>query len=30
MKIDIKGIKIFKSKIFYDYRGLFKEAYKEK
>jgi dTDP-4-dehydrorhamnose 3,5-epimerase len=30
MKINIKGIKIFKSKIFYDYRGLFKEVYKEK
>jgi dTDP-4-dehydrorhamnose 3,5-epimerase len=30
MKINIKGIKIFKSKIFYDNRGSFKEAYKEK
>jgi dTDP-4-dehydrorhamnose 3,5-epimerase len=30
MEINIKGIKIFKSKIFYDNRGSFKEAYKEK
>ena len=30
MKINIKGIKIFKSKIFYDSRGSFKEIYKEK
>ena len=30
MKINIKGIKIFKSKIFYDNRGSFKEVYKEK
>jgi dTDP-4-dehydrorhamnose 3,5-epimerase len=30
MKIDIKGIKIFKSKIFYDNRGSFKEVYKKK
>ena len=30
MKINIKGIKIFKSKIFYDNRGSFKEAYKKK
>ena len=29
MKINIKGIKIFKSKIFYDKRGSFKEVYKE-
>jgi dTDP-4-dehydrorhamnose 3,5-epimerase len=29
MKINIKGIKIFKSKIFYDRRGSFKEVYKE-
>ena len=28
MKINIKGIKIFKSKIFYDNRGSFKEVYK--
>ena len=30
MKTNIKGIKIFKSKIFYDNRGSFKEVYKEK
>jgi len=30
MKINIKGIKIFKSKIFYDKRGFFKEVYKKK
>jgi dTDP-4-dehydrorhamnose 3,5-epimerase len=30
MKINIKGIKIFKSKIFFDNRGYFKEIYKEK
>jgi dTDP-4-dehydrorhamnose 3,5-epimerase len=30
MKINIKGIKIFKSKIFYDKRGSFKEVYKKK
>lgn len=30
MKINIKGIKIFKSKIFYDNRGYFKEVYKKK
>jgi dTDP-4-dehydrorhamnose 3,5-epimerase len=30
MKINIKGVKIFKSKIFYDNRGSFKEVYKEK
>ena len=30
MKINIKGIKIFKSKIFYDNRGSFKEVYKQK
>ena len=30
MKINIKGIKIFKSKNFYDKRGCFKEVYKEK
>jgi len=30
MKINIKGIKIFKSKIFYDNRGFFKEVYKKK
>jgi dTDP-4-dehydrorhamnose 3,5-epimerase len=30
MKINIKGIKIFKSKIFYDNRGCFKEVYKKK
>jgi dTDP-4-dehydrorhamnose 3,5-epimerase len=29
MKINIEGIKIFKSKIFFDKRGFFKEAYKE-
>ncbi len=29
MKTNIKGIKIFKSKIFYDKRGSFKEVYKE-
>ena len=30
MKINIKGIKIFKSKIFFDKRGYFKEVYKKK
>jgi dTDP-4-dehydrorhamnose 3,5-epimerase len=30
MKIDIKGIKIFKSNIYKDKRGFFKEAYKKK
>ena len=30
MKINIRGIKIFKSKNFYDDRGYFKEVYKEK
>ena len=30
MKINIKDIKIFKSKIFYDKRGSFKEVYKKK
>ena len=30
MKINIKGIKIFKSKTFYDNRGFFKEVYKKK
>lgn len=30
MKINIKGIKIFKSKIFYDNRGYFKEVYQKK
>jgi len=30
MKINIKGIKMFKSKIFYDKRGFFKEVYKKK
>ena len=30
MKINISGIKIFKSKNFYDNRGYFKEVYKEK
>jgi dTDP-4-dehydrorhamnose 3,5-epimerase len=30
MKTNIKGIKIFKSKIFYDKRGSFKEVYKKK
>jgi dTDP-4-dehydrorhamnose 3,5-epimerase len=30
MKINIKGIKIFKTKIFYDKRGFFKEVYKKK
>ena len=30
MKINIRGIKIFKSKNFYDNRGYFKEVYKEK
>jgi dTDP-4-dehydrorhamnose 3,5-epimerase len=29
MKTNIKGIKIYKSKIFYDNRGSFKEVYKE-
>ena len=29
MKTNIKGIKIFKSKIFYDHRGSFKEVYKK-
>jgi dTDP-4-dehydrorhamnose 3,5-epimerase len=29
MKINIEGIKIFKSKIFFDKRGFFKEVYKE-
>ena len=29
MKTNIKGIKIFKSKIFYDNRGSFKEVYKK-
>ena len=29
MKINIKGIKILKSKIFYDKRGFFKEVYKQ-
>jgi dTDP-4-dehydrorhamnose 3,5-epimerase len=30
MKINIKGIKVFKSLIFYDKRGSFKEVYKKK
>ena len=30
MKIKIKGIKIFKSKIFFDKRGYFQEVYKKK
>ena len=30
MKSNIKGIRIFKSKIFYDKRGSFKEVYKKK
>jgi len=30
MKTNIKGIKIFKTKIFYDNRGSFKEVYKKK
>jgi len=30
MKINIKGIKVFKSLIFYDSRGSFKEVYKKK
>ena len=30
MKINIKGIKVFKSLIFYDNRGSFKEVYKKK
>ena len=30
MKINIKGIKVFKSQIFYDNRGSFKEVYKKK
>ena len=30
MKIDIKGIKIFKSNIYKDKRGFFKEVYKKK
>ena len=30
MKINIRGIKVFKSKNFYDNRGYFKELYKEK
>ena len=30
MKINIKGIKVFKSIIFYDNRGSFKEVYKKK
>ena len=29
MKINIKGIKVFKSIIFYDNRGSFKEVYKK-
>ena len=29
MKINIKGIKVFKSQIFYDNRGSFKEVYKK-
>jgi dTDP-4-dehydrorhamnose 3,5-epimerase len=30
MRINIKGIKVFKSPIFYDNRGSFKEVYKKK